>query len=343
MQDSTPANISVCLCVYSPRREYLERVLTSLRAQTLNPASWELIVIDNNNPEPLQSWLDLSGLPSARIVMEKRQGLTFARWRAIEEARNDLIVFVDDDNVLKSDFLENAIGCMKGRPFLGVAGGRIEGVFERPPSRWVRCFYPYLAIADFRNHACWGNDAHVYQQWYPRGSGMVLRRAIAEDYRRQYASDAFRQNLGRHGDHLAGSEDTDLVFHAMDQGCAVGFFPELRVEHLIPPERTTYRYMRELIYRTHYSSQQLFIKREVRGRPRTFLLSFLGNIGLCILSGYFHPVAWWLALQVARGKHDAWNDMERQWREQKTSEPAPAGRMNAISVKEPRIVRKTVL
>jgi glycosyltransferase involved in cell wall biosynthesis len=102
-------NLSVVICSHNPRPDYLARVLAALQAQTLPLADWELLLIDNASAEPLEGRFDLSWHPNARHVREEVLGLTPARLRGIAEAASPLLVFVDDDNVLSSDYLAQVV------------------------------------------------------------------------------------------------------------------------------------------------------------------------------------------------------------------------------------------
>ncbi|HTB63408.1 MAG TPA: glycosyltransferase family A protein, partial [Opitutales bacterium] len=90
--------ISVLVCTHNPRADFMQRTLAALRAQTLLPYQWELIVIDNASQWPVAREFDFSWHPHARVVVESTLGLTPARLRAIREATAELLVFVDDDN-----------------------------------------------------------------------------------------------------------------------------------------------------------------------------------------------------------------------------------------------------
>src|SRR4051812_93219 len=97
--------ISVVLCTHNPRPDFLARTLGSLRAQNLALSQWELVIVDNHSANPLSSLVDLSWHPNGRIIREDELGLTPARLRGIAETHGEILVFVDDDNVLQSDYL----------------------------------------------------------------------------------------------------------------------------------------------------------------------------------------------------------------------------------------------
>ena len=53
---------------------------------------------------------NISWHPNGRHVREDELGLTPARLRGVAEAVAELLVFVDDDNILDPDYLEQACG-----------------------------------------------------------------------------------------------------------------------------------------------------------------------------------------------------------------------------------------
>jgi|SRR5580704_11614417 glycosyltransferase involved in cell wall biosynthesis len=93
-------NASVILCSHNPRPHYLTRVLSALKDQTLAKDRWELLLIDNASDKPLAPNYDLSWHRAAAHIKEPELGLAFARHRGIHEAKGDIWVFVDDDNLL---------------------------------------------------------------------------------------------------------------------------------------------------------------------------------------------------------------------------------------------------
>src|SRR5208282_720308 len=116
----------------------MRRVMAALQAQILPLEKWELLLIDNGSMNLLSVAWDLSWHPSARHVRENEQGLSFARRRGICEARGDVVVFVDDDNVLAPDYLCQVESIMQDTS-IGAAGGAAVPVFEEnvsPPAHF---------------------------------------------------------------------------------------------------------------------------------------------------------------------------------------------------------------
>lgn len=173
-------DISVIICTHNPREDYLHRVLDALNAQTLPKEQWELLLIDNASKEPLLGKWNLSWHPHARHVREEELGLTPARLRGIKESVGELLVFVDDDNVLFSNYLEHLLRISQDWRVLGVWSGRSLPAFDSPPAVWTKPYWKYLALHDFSS-ASWGNFATAIDS-FPCGAGMCIRRPVAEKY-----------------------------------------------------------------------------------------------------------------------------------------------------------------
>lgn len=312
MSPTSELDLSVCICTHNPVRELLNRVLGAIAAQTLDPERWELLVVDNAGSPPLPKALDLGDSPiRVRVVREERLGLTQARLCAIRQARGHSLIFVDDDNLLAPDYLETALRLLRENGWIGALGGRCLGEFSRRVPDWARRFLPYLAVVDHGHNPIWAYHAHSYQNWFPCGAGLIIRRHLAERYADHVESDPLRIALGRRGKSLASGEDIDMVFTVMDAGYAVGYFPALKLHHVIAERRYRLNYLRELIYQAHYCSYQLLLNRRIVTRPRPWPLSYLGNLALCLMSGDWHPLTWWCAMEIARGKYAAWREFQQ--------------------------------
>ena len=109
---------SVIICAHNPRGTSLHRTLEALDRRSLSKEEWELLLIDNASKEPLASRFDLSWHPNAQHMVENELGLFPARLCGMREARSDLLIFVDDDNVLEPNYLDEAAKCFNKRTML---------------------------------------------------------------------------------------------------------------------------------------------------------------------------------------------------------------------------------
>jgi glycosyltransferase involved in cell wall biosynthesis len=258
-------NVSVILCTRNPRPEVLERVIRHLSAQTLPHDQWEVILVDNGSEPPVATVPN--GTPAnLRVVTEPVIGLTPARLRGIREARGDLIVFVDDDNLLEADYLAEAVRLAGEWPQIGVFGGRISPEFEAAEPDWLRPFRGHLALVDLTRDE-WANlrgDGAVI----PCGAGLCVRRPLAERWAARVAADPRRLALDRTGESTMSCGDTDLVFSCLDDGQGSARFTALHLTHVIPAARLDYAYHRRLARDTGYSYGRLLAIRGENSRGR---------------------------------------------------------------------------
>lgn len=241
--------LTVILPTHNPHPGRLERTIAGLRGQTLPPAEWEFIVVDNASTDRTAlAHLDLAWHPSARVLPEPIPGLTPARLCGIRAARGPVLVFVDDDNVLAPDYLTGVARRFAQDPRLGAAGGIVQPEWESPPPPWLEEFRGLLALRDFGREAKLrtGGPAAIWPDFAPVGAGMCVRREAAEVYVRALATDNTRRSLDRTGDSLASGGDCDLVFTLLHAGWSVGYFPELLLTHLIPAGRLDPGYLGRL-------------------------------------------------------------------------------------------------
>ena len=233
--------MSVIICTHNPREDYLRRTLQALKDQTLPKEQWELLVIDNASKETLSEKWDLTWHPHARHIFEPQLGLTNARLRSIKESGYELLVFVDDDNVLFSDYLAECFQIARNWPVLGAWGGQHFPEFEggTPPEKWKADLWINTLSRDL-----WSNyyDLRVT----PSGAGLCVRKKVALRYAELALSDPLRLKLGRNGSGLNGAEDFDMAFVACDLNLGVGRFISLKLHHLMPKVRTNDDYLLRL-------------------------------------------------------------------------------------------------
>jgi hypothetical protein len=277
-------HLSVIICTHNPRKDYLTRTLDALKAQTLPKEQWELLLIDNASAEPLAGQRDLSWHPGARHIREETLGLTPARLRGIREAGAELLVFVDDDNVLAPDYLEQAVHIGHQRPYFGMWGGACLPEYETPPPDWAKPYMNYFAL--FRvPRTVWSNLKSNATR--PVGAGMCIRRQIAKEYASVVATDPLRLLLDRKGTQLTGCGDDDMAYVCVNMGFATARCSCLSLKHLIPASRFEINYMARMVEGTAYSSTilaaihsepSLEIEKAVPAMRRSLLLRLICRI-----------------------------------------------------------------
>jgi glycosyltransferase involved in cell wall biosynthesis len=192
------------------RPERLARLLASLRAQALDPASFEVIVVDDGSSHETESLLarelERPGPPVRPIRHEVSRGPAAARntgWRA---ARAPLVAFTDDDCAPDRHWLRAALALHDEHP-----GAILQGRTEPDPSELGLdgLLSRTVAVRSL------GPQYETCNVFYPR---RVLESLGGFDE--------------RYGPRPA-AEDTDLAWRAIERGHRTVFAPEALVFHAV--------------------------------------------------------------------------------------------------------------
>lgn len=254
VHDTVQPKVSVILPTHNPHAERLRRTLEGLAAQTLPRWQWELLVIDNASYPPLRDDLAATTHPTkGRVVAEPNPGLTAARRRGVMEAKGELLVFVDDDNVLAPDYLAAVVEIFASDPRLGATGGASIGEFERQPEPWQHEFLGLLAIRDLGTEVLRAEHLfskalkrNEYPTCAPIGAGMAVRKAALARWLEVLAAPNSGRPSDRKGAELTSGGDNDIVMCVLTGGWAVAYHPPLRLTHLIPASRLETGYLERL-------------------------------------------------------------------------------------------------
>lgn len=279
--------ISVVICTHNPRLPYLERVLSALERQTLLRSKWELILVDNCSDKPLSQIIDLTWHGNARHVREEELGLTPARLRGIQEAVGETLIFVDDDNILDSDYLEIALQISKEWPMLGVWGGQVRPEFEATPPDWTKPHWGALAIKEF-DRDMWSNTLNIL----PVGAGMCIRQSVARRYAQLVQEKPIRVGLDRKGkddktDLITSGGDLDLAMTSSELNLGTGLFAKMKLTHIIPRNRLEESY---LIKWTEGNAYSCAILNSLRGEDVGSLKLSLSRKAIDILKMCWMPL-----------------------------------------------------
>ncbi len=132
-------NPCVVIAVATYRREArLLALLPHLASQAeLSPHQVRVVVVDNDATGSAGPMVEAFGSPLVTYLREPRPGIAAARNCALSEAADDdLIVFIDDDEVPEPMWLDRMIQTWQHWHSAAVAGP-VLSAFESPPDPWV--------------------------------------------------------------------------------------------------------------------------------------------------------------------------------------------------------------
>ena len=248
--DTPKTDISVVICCHNSTR-VLPPTLAHLANQAVRPSvHWEVVIVDNASTDGTTDSAKLwpRGNVPLRVVSEPTLGLAYARMRGIEEARGEIISFVDDDNWLCRDWVQTVYDVMNAHPEVGALGGIVEPEFEtaRPP--W---FAPvaYLYATGPEGEPS-GDVTGVHMLC---GAGLSVRRSALADIK----SKGFRSiAVGRQGAGLGAGEDSEMTYSLRLAGWRMWIDPRLRIKHFLPVRRLSWDYARRLAYGSAFATPE---------------------------------------------------------------------------------------
>lgn len=247
---TTQPALSVLICAHNPDLPRLNRVLRALAAQTLPASEFEVLVIDNASTPSLSADALVGAAElDIRIVTEAELGLSHARARGFYEARAQIAVMVDDDNVLCPDYLSVTHTFLDAHPDIGAVGGPCVPEFDGEAPDWSAEFLPLLALRDLGPEPLilpgQPGQRLSYPLFAPMGAGMALRTTLARSW-----ADSFRRGerglTDRRGQSLSSAGDNDIVLNLLAQGFGVAYLPPLQVTHVLSSKRLEAGYLARL-------------------------------------------------------------------------------------------------
>jgi glycosyltransferase involved in cell wall biosynthesis len=257
----TPS-ITVVICSHNPEEIVLKEVLEGLRSQDYPLEKWSLLLVDNCSTNYVINKLDLSWHPSARIVGEVKPGLVQARLCGIRECSSPWICFVDDDNVLKSDYLSLVSEIVESEDYGVIGAGNIFPRYEVPPCPQLKSYMEMLALRS-KSERKIISQARGFSG-LPWEAGMVVSRQVSEAYAELCSRNGSSISLGRSGTMLLSGEDVEFSMLALTNGLPCLTEPRLVIEHLISRERVEVDYLLRLA-EGHSYSEVLLVKKWLPG------------------------------------------------------------------------------
>ncbi len=248
---------SIIICTYNPDVRLLKRAMNSI-IQLVIPdvCQVECIIIDNNSTNNFSNDIEIKSLMSKfRLIMEPRQGLSNARIKGVDNANGDIIIFVDDDNELAANYLIGLKCLFEQYQQVAVWGPGIINVdFIDGADSWIvknmRGMFQYRQNKQTR----FGSE-QGWPNYYPAGSGLVIKKNVFELYQQQYKEGKLTIT-GRKGEDLSSGEDSQIIWTAVKNGMSVGTSDLLSLNHIITKQRTSLEYIVKLNFNIAYSFYQ---------------------------------------------------------------------------------------
>jgi glycosyltransferase involved in cell wall biosynthesis len=235
---AAPPFVSIVLPTYKRARE-LPRAIASALDQTYPASRYEILVVDNNSPDDTAAVIDGMAREHPgrlRRILETRQGVSYARQAAIDQARGEIIAFFDDDVRVSRDWLATIAAALASHPEVQCVGGKVLPQWSVPPPAWLtRDHWSPLGLQDY------GDRPMLMSSANPRGLISASLGCRAEVLR---TVGGFSPALQRVKDGIGSLEDDDWNRRFWKSGGIGLYEPALVAWTEVPPERLTRAYHR---------------------------------------------------------------------------------------------------
>jgi hypothetical protein len=228
--------VTVGICTWN-RAAQLRIALAAIARSTPPTAlAWELLVVDNGSTDGTRSVVAefRNALPIRRAV-EPQPGLSNARNRCVDEARGAYVLWTDDDVIVDAQWLHEYARAFADHPEAAIFGGPVRPRFEAPRPAWLETVWPSVQTA-YGLRDLGDALAPLDARRLPFGSNYAIRRTEQLAHR-------YDQRLGRKRNALLGGEEVAVMRAILGAGGRGYWLPAAAVEHWIPSERLTARYL----------------------------------------------------------------------------------------------------
>lgn len=239
----TPVQLkfSVAICTFNGAKRLPDVLEAIANQQGMSYESWEVLLIDNASTDEtkhvFEAFKEKHPVLFCRYVYESQPGQAAARLRSFKEATGEWICFVDDDNILDSKYLSSAYKFISRNRRIGALGGKSTPLLSSLPPVWFDSMKSGLAIWDGGDLA---RQLTIGERSFT--AGLIVNTDVAKTV----ASETWIMN-GRTKDFPIGGEDLELCLKISRRGLEIWYLPDLLFEHVIPENRLSQSYLKELV------------------------------------------------------------------------------------------------
>ena len=231
-------SIDLVICTYNNARLLKHTLEAIAQLKVPDHIRWNVLVVNNRCTDDtvgvVKEQISNKVIP-LKMVIEPKQGLTPARACGVLNTDSDWIAFIDDDCILETEWLEEAIKFIITHPQCGLFGGKIQLLWEKEPPPFVK-YFPFAYAA--KNH---GNTAKRLTA--VAGAGMIVKREALEKcgwIKEQFLAD-------RVGKRLISGGDMEIALR-VGANSEVWYNPRCILQHIIPEQRTTKKYLQRIVF-----------------------------------------------------------------------------------------------
>ena len=231
--------LSVVVCAYTLERwTVLTSAIHSILSQ-VRPVDEVILVIDHAPALLDAARAEFTHDRVTIIENSGPRGLSGARNSGVAAASRSIVAFLDDDATATPDWASRLMGWYADPAVLGVGGSSVPNWSGARRPAWFPEEFDWVVGCTYR-----GMPVRPSAVRNLIGSNMSFRRALFAEI------GGFDPSVGRVGTAPVGCEETVfcILVAARFPGGRIMYDPAVRVDHHLPPNRSTWRYFRARCY-----------------------------------------------------------------------------------------------
>lgn len=236
-------SISIIICFYNAESR-LQKTLEYIKRLSIEGIdSVELILVNNNSNDNsekiIKNELEDFKIFPWKIIQESTPGLTNARLAGIKAAKNEILLFCDDDNWLFEDYLQVGISILNKDEKIAVLGGKGEAISSIQVPIWFENYQNFYAVGPQMPQS--GLVKGVRNVVY--GAGMF----VIKDYFIDLSNRGYVPfSSDRVGESLSSGGDSEMCLAFQIAGYKIWYDENLHFKHFIEPKRLSLEYLNKL-------------------------------------------------------------------------------------------------
>ncbi|MDB6024574.1 MAG: family 2 glycosyl transferase [Verrucomicrobiales bacterium] len=274
--------LTVAICTRN-RVGFLEKAIASVLEQMMPCV--ELLIIDNASTDETPKYAQAVAAANSivRYLREEELGLSAARNTALKCALGTYVLFLDDDAVAKTGWVEKYLSFITkhGKERIGCVGGPVFPAYEKEPPAW---FAPNWNLLDYYG------ETRALAKESPWGGNSAFNKEAA------ISIGAFNPKLGRRGNFSGAYEESDLIRRMRESQWQIWWLADAGIDHFIPARRILFKALLRERFDGGRSSAIIRLKGipSALGRNAYRALRICGEPFQCLLNGLIACLAFLL-------------------------------------------------
>ncbi len=266
----------------------LKQCLSHLSELAFEPDLFEVLVVDNGSTDDTKE-ISLSfhkTIKNLRYIFCESPGLMAARHRGCDEAKGEILCYIDDDSLVTRDWLKGMAESFSDEKVV-LVGGPCIPKYEIEPPEWIEYFWSkpefgrcngFLSLLDF------GEKIQYIPPTYVYGCNYSIRKRILLDIGGTYP-DYLPEKYRK----FQGCGETGVAHKVKKFGKTL-YNPKVKIYHIVPESRMTIDYFCWRAYFQGIGSSFMNIRRKHNlnlintESKKELLITFLRKVVRKILS-----------------------------------------------------------